>query len=39
LFAQALDELDQSPDLINQVLEVILDGKDLLIRRYGLPAK
>jgi hypothetical protein len=39
LFAQALDELDQSPDLINQVLEVILDGKDLLIRRYGLAAK
>jgi len=39
LFAQVLVELDQNPDLINQVLEVTLDGKDLLIRRYGLPPK
>jgi hypothetical protein len=37
LFAEALDELGRDPDLINQVLDITLDGKTLLIRRYALP--
>ena len=38
LFEQALDELDQDEDMINKVLEITLDGSDILIRRYSLPA-
>jgi hypothetical protein len=39
LFADVLDELDESPDLTNQVLEVSLseDGGSSEILRYSLP--
>jgi hypothetical protein len=38
LFRQALQELDQDSDLINQVLEITLEEDSLLVRRYRLPA-
>jgi hypothetical protein len=40
LFEIALDELDRDGDLVNQVLEVTLEGdetQDITIRRYALP--
>jgi hypothetical protein len=38
LFEQALDELAEDDDLINQVLEITLDGdEELHILRYRLP--
>jgi hypothetical protein len=38
LFEQALDECAVDDDLINQVLEITLDGdEELHILRYGLP--
>ena len=40
LFEQALDELAADDDLINQVLEITLDGdEELHILRYRLPAE
>ncbi len=38
LFAQALDELALDPDLVNQVLEVVIEGDSLRIWRYQLPS-
>ena len=38
VFEQALDELTDDPDLVNQVLEITLDSTRLHIRRYSLPA-
>jgi hypothetical protein len=39
LFEEALNELGRDPDLVNQVLEVSLDGDDEIhIRRYSLPS-
>lgn len=38
LFAQALDELEANPDLVNQVLEITMEEDDLYILRYDLPA-
>jgi hypothetical protein len=40
LFEAALDELDSTPDLVNQVLEVTatsLDAETFTVRRYPLP--
>jgi hypothetical protein len=37
LFEAALGELGSRPDLINQVLEVMFDGDDIVLRRYALP--
>ncbi len=40
LFEIALDELDRTPDLVNQVLEITLEGgqdAEVAVRRYGLP--
>jgi hypothetical protein len=40
LFEQALDELAADKDLVNQVLEITLDGNDELhILRYRLPSE
>jgi len=38
LFDEALDELDRSSDLVNQVLEVTMDDDSIHVRRYELPA-
>lgn len=38
LFEEALAEVDQDPDLVNKVLEVTLDGDELRVLRYSLPA-
>lgn len=38
LFEDALSELDRSHDLINQVLEISTDGKELHVLRYSLPS-
>jgi hypothetical protein len=37
LFEQALEELEQAPDLVNQVLEVTMQNAGLYVRRYFLP--
>lgn len=37
LFAQALDELEADPDLVNQVLEITCEEHALAVRRYRLP--
>lgn len=37
MFEVALEELERDGDLVNQVLEIIAEKEDLLIRRYGLP--
>lgn len=37
LFVGALDDLAEEGELINQVLEVDLDGAELRVRRYDLP--
>jgi hypothetical protein len=41
LFAEVLDELDTSPDLTNQILEVTLEDSEAAIRieRYGYPTE
>ena len=40
MFEQALVELEAEPDLVNQVLEVTLEGDDhLRVVRYALPAE
>jgi hypothetical protein len=38
LFERALDELSSEPELVNQVLEITLDGEEIVITRYDLPA-
>lgn len=38
LFEAALAELAHDSDLVNQVLEVSVDGSDLRVHRYALPA-
>ena len=39
LLEHSLDDLDENPDLVNQVLEVTLEEDDdqIIIRRYALP--
>ena len=37
LFEVALHELEQDGDLVNQVLEVTLEGDEIRILRYRLP--
>ncbi|GLI95581.1 DUF5615 family PIN-like protein [Methylocystis echinoides] len=37
LFEQALDELENIPDLVNQFLEISLEEEAIDIRRYQLP--
>lgn len=39
LFEQALVELDDNPDLVNQVLEITLEDEDLRVLRYALPTE
>ncbi len=39
LFAQALEELREDGDLVNQVLEITLEDQALRVRRYRLPAE
>ena len=38
LFDQAMEELKTAPDLVNQVLEIVLRDDDLQVRRYRFPA-
>ncbi|MGO9744193.1 MAG: hypothetical protein ACLPN5_22255 [Roseiarcus sp.] len=37
LFGQVLDELELSPDLVNQVLEITWEEEELRVLRYRLP--
>lgn len=37
LFEQALIELDNNDDLVNQVLEISVEDEDLHVLRYALP--
>ncbi|MGK9264149.1 hypothetical protein KXS15_24800, partial [Sinorhizobium meliloti] len=37
LFEQALIELDNDDDLVNQVLEASVEDEDLHVLRYALP--
>lgn len=38
LLRVALDDLEREPDLVNQVIEVLLDDDAIRLRRYELPA-
>lgn len=38
LFDQALEELSRDGDLVNQVLEITLEGDNLRVQRYAMPA-
>jgi predicted nuclease of predicted toxin-antitoxin system len=37
LFGSLLDTLDQDDALLNEVIEVTLDGEDVVVTRYELP--
>jgi predicted nuclease of predicted toxin-antitoxin system len=37
LFSYALAEIGALGDLVNQVIEVALDGEDVVVNRYALP--
>ena len=40
LFDEALSELADAPDLVNQVLEISIDTEDqIIVLRYELPAE
>ncbi|WP_299171151.1 DUF5615 family PIN-like protein [uncultured Brevundimonas sp.] len=38
LFDAALDEVDRDPDLVNQSLELDLEGDEIVLERHDLPA-
>ncbi|XUY29962.1 DUF5615 family PIN-like protein (plasmid) [Agrobacterium sp. rho-8.1] len=37
LFTLVLQELGGSPDLVNEVIEIAIDGEEALLTRYALP--
>jgi predicted nuclease of predicted toxin-antitoxin system len=39
LFVAALDDVEAKGELVNQTLEIWLEGDDLLVARYDLPAQ